>query len=69
MMSFIIRLTSAWNSNFSAESLNCFISATLSPSSLMASSSLCVCVREGGRESVCVCVCVSERERGERVQV
>lgn len=39
-MSFIIRLTSAWKANFSACSLSCFISATLSPSSWMASSSL-----------------------------
>ena len=40
MMSFIIRFTSAWNVNFSALSLSSFISATLSPSNLIASSSL-----------------------------
>ena len=49
MISFIIRLTSAWKTNFSAESLSCFISDTLRPSSLTASSSLRVCVCEGGR--------------------
>ena len=46
-MSFIIRLTSAWKVNFSAWSRSCFISATLSPSNLIASSSL---GRGGGRE-------------------
>ena len=51
-MSFIIRLTSAWKVNFSAWSRSCFISATLSPSNLIASSSLGRGGegREGGRE-------------------
>jgi len=40
MMSFIILLTSAWKACFSAESLICLTSATLSPSILMASASL-----------------------------
>lgn len=39
MMSFIMRFTSVWNWNLSAFSRNSFICATLSPSSLMASSS------------------------------
>ncbi len=40
IMSFIIRSTSAWNVCFSALSRNSFISATLNPSSWIASSSL-----------------------------
>ena len=40
IISFIIRLTSAWKANFSAFSLSSFICATFKPSSLMASSSL-----------------------------
>ena len=40
IISFIIRLTSAWKANFSAFSLSSFICATLRPSSLIASSSL-----------------------------
>ncbi len=39
MMSFIIRLTSAWNVNFSDFSLNSLIWATFNPSNLIASSS------------------------------
>lgn len=40
IISFIIRLTSAWKANFSAFSLSSFICATFNPSSLIASSSL-----------------------------
>lgn len=41
IISFIIRLTSAWKACFSALSLNSFIWATFNPSNLIASSSLC----------------------------
>ena len=40
MISFIMRFTSAWKTYFSALSRSCFISDTLSPSNLIASSSL-----------------------------